>query len=275
MDAATATAPPDLPAGAEFHRVAFAAEAAAGQAVVAVLPAPLGLKAVAVGTDPAAAGADELVVLAVPAADECPDLLARVRDWADPPGGERAGHLVTLQGAQVVWAPTRVAVLAPPERLNAARRAVVEVAFYDAELRAIEKELAALWPDLEADTALAFEFAARSVRHRRRLADRFRRVLALRARLARVAPHVLAPHAHPPTLATQLGERLRERGRMAHRVESLSDQLEVFERVYEGCGQKASEYMTARAGHALEWVIIILLLAQTILVVVDHLSTGK
>jgi hypothetical protein len=267
-----------LPAGAQFHRIAFAAESAVGETVLAELPAAIGRRAVVIGTDPAATPArGELLVLAVPATgDEDPDLLAETRDWADPPtaGAERTGQVLTLQGAQVFWTPARLAVVATPDRLHAARNAAIEVAYYDAELSAIETDLATLWPELEADTPLAFAFAEQSVRLRRQLAARFRRVFTLRARLARIAPFVLAPHAHPPTLATQLNERLRERVRMAHRVESLDTQLEVFERVYEGCGQKASEYMIARTGHTLEWVIIILLLAQTVLVVVELLSAG-
>jgi hypothetical protein len=247
--------------------------------VLAELPPALGRRAVVIGTDLAATPArGELLVLAVPTTgDEDLDLLAEIRDWADPPtaGAERTGQLLTLQGAQVFWTSARLAVVASPDRLQAVRNAAVEVAYYDAELSAIETELASLWPELEADTPLAFAFAEQSVRLRRQLAERFRRVVILRARLARITPHVLAPHAHPPTLATQLNERLRERARMAHRVESLDTQLEVFERVYEGCGQKASDYMIARTGHTLEWVIIVLLLAQTVLVAVDLLSAGK
>lgn len=264
-----------LPVGAQFHRIAFVAGSAAGETVLTELPAAIGRRAVVIGIDPAATPAPgELLVLAVPATvDEEPDLLAEMRDWADPPtaGVERTGQILTLQGAQVVWTPARLAVVASPDRLHAARNSALEVVYYDAELSAIETELAAMWPDLEADTPLAFAFAEQSVRLRRQLAERFLRVFTLRARLARITPHVLAPHAHPPTLATQLNERLRERVRMAHRVESLDTQLEVFERVYEGCGQKANEYMIARTGHTLEWVIIILLLAQTILVSIDLL----
>jgi hypothetical protein len=268
-----------LPAGAQFHRIAFAARPAAGETVIAELPPALGRRAVVIGTDPGAAPAcGELLVLAVPATvDEDPDLLAEIRDWADPPtaGAERTGQLLTLQGAQVFWTPARLAVVASTDRLHAVRDAAIEVAYYDAELCAIETELATLWPELEADTPLAFAFAEQSVRLRRQLAERFRRVFTLRARLARITPLVLAPHAHPPTLATQLNERLRERVRMAHRVESLDQQLNVFERVYEGCGQKASEYMIARTGHTLEWVIIILLLAQTILVSIELLHFAE
>jgi hypothetical protein len=270
--------PAGLPPGALLQRVAFTSKPAPGQTVLLEFPAPVNRTAVlaAAGTParPVPQPDEELLILSVPApAQEDADLLLRAREWADPAGeGGRASQVVALQGAQIVWAPGRAAVLAVEDRLDAVRKAVIEAAFYEAELRSIERELGGLWPDLEADAPLAFEFNEKSVRGRRQLAQRFQRVLMLRARLARITPHVLCPHVHPPTLASQVGERLRERARMAHRVEAGGAQLEVFERVYEACGQRASDFMLARTGHLLEWTIIVLLLAQTILVTVDLLS---
>jgi hypothetical protein len=267
-----------LPPGALLQRVAFTSEAAPGQTVLLVFPAPVNRTAVVAADRAPAKGApqrpdEELLILAVPApVQEDADLLLSAREWADPGADGRASQVVSLQGAQIVWAPGRAAVLAAEERLDAVRKAVIEAAFYDSELRSIERELGGLWPDLEADAPLAFEFNEKSVRGRRQLAQRFQRVLLLRARLARITPHVLSPHVHPPTLASQVGERLRERARFLHRVEAAGGQLEVFERVYEACGQRASDFMLARTGHLLEWGIIVLLFVQTILVVIDLLS---
>lgn len=276
--ATSANIPAGLPPGADLLRVAFTADRPANGTVLFEFPAPVNRLAVLVGdasaadTKPPATG--ELLILSVPTAgEEDAGLVHVVRAWADaaaPP--DRPTQVVTLQGAQVVWAGGRAALLAPADRLADTRRALVEVAYYDAELHALERDLAGLWPDLEADTPLAFEFTERSFRGRRQLAERFRRVLSLRARLARITPHVLCPHVHPPTLANQLGERLRERARMAHRVEAVAGQIEVFERVYEACGQRASDFGLARTGHVLEWVIIVLLLTQTILFSVELLA---
>lgn len=274
---------PGRPAGPppdnRVQRVAFPTQRTPGQTLLFEFPAPVHRLAVLVGDRPpgkAERPSEELLVLSVPADDEDAGVLGRAREWCDAAGpGDCPGQLVTLQGAHVVWAPGRVAVLARADRLDAVRKAAIEAAYYDAELRNLERELGGLWPDLEADTPLAFEFGERSVRGRRQLAERFRRVLALRARLARITPHVLCPHVHPPTLASQVGERLRERARMAHRVESLGGQIEVFERVYEACGQRASDFMLARTGHTLEWVIILLLFTQTILVGIELLTPRR
>lgn len=94
-------------------------------------------------------------------------------------------------------------------------------------------------------------------------------------RFARLVPCVLVPHVHPPTLASQIGERLRERTRMADRLELVEGKLESQEHIYELCSHRTSEFMVARKGHHLEWVIIILLLVQTVLLMLDLLSSGK
>jgi uncharacterized Rmd1/YagE family protein len=69
-----------------------------------------------------------------------------------------------------------------------------------------------------------------------------------------------------------VGERLRERTRLAERTEVLGGQLELFERVYELCGHRASEFTLSRKSLTLEWVIIILLAVQTLLAIIDLLS---
>jgi uncharacterized Rmd1/YagE family protein len=73
-----------------------------------------------------------------------------------------------------------------------------------------------------------------------------------------------------------VAERFRDRTRVTHRHESLDEQLQVFERVYESCGQRASDFMLTRSGNTLEWIIILLLAGQTLLLVFDILSnTGQ
>jgi hypothetical protein len=260
-----------LPAGARVRRVAFVSERPS--APLAELPPPIGRYAIEVPDGFTGAGARAgaaLQVLTVPTSEaEDAEALEVARAWAEARG---PAQLVALHGAQLLWGTGRAAVLAAPDRLDGATRALLESAFCDAELRHIETALGALWPDLESDGPRAFEFGAPALRERRKLAERFRAVLELRARLARLSPLIHLPPVFPPTLASQIGERLRERARMAHRAESLEGQLEVFERIYDGCAQRASEYVHARRSHALEWVIIFLLLAQTVFVCIDQLG---
>jgi len=149
---------------------------------------------------------------------------------------------------------------------------VLEATAHERELRSIERAMEESWPALESDSALAFEFDEASVGRRAQLRERLHRVLVLRARLARIAPYLLSPLAHPPTLASQVAERLRERLRMPTRHEAAAVQLDVFRDAYDMCGQRASDYMLARTGHRLEWVIIVLLAAQLLLWGFEYLT---
>ena len=123
---------------------------------------------------------------------------------------------------------------------------------------------------------LAFEFNEKAVPRREELSQRFQKVMSMKASLSRIAPHLNRAPIYPVTLASQMGERLRERGRLSDRIEASVEQIEVLERLYEMCGQRASEFMLSRNETTLEWIIITLLAMDTILLIVDAmLSLGN
>lgn len=263
--------------GARIDRIAFVATHEPSQTV---LPLTLPTRKFAVlvkEPSPAKPPSDgELLCLLIPhlpageAEQSAETTVAAMRAWANstgtvPTASDTPGQWMSFQGAQICWTPSRCAILAAPERLDALRNAMVEASFVEAELRDLERAVAAFWPQLESDTLLAFEFDERSSRRKAELKQRFQEVTDCRARLARLSTFVSSPHVHPPTLASQINERLRDRVRMTHRYDCLDDQLDVCERVYELCGQRASDYKLARTGHMLEWMIIILLLTQVLL----------
>lgn len=272
-----------LPAGSSIQQIAFVADRT-NQEVIFEFPPPIQRFAVLVKGNHAPAPSD-LAMLSVPAlADPPEEVLSKMKQWVEASDAAAhssnaalgPSHWMTFQGAQLCWLPGRVAILAAPERLEGLRRALCEVTFYEAELRSLEQTLGAAWPQLEADMPLAFEFDQRSQSQRKQLRKRFQQVLLIRARLARIGPHVHAPFLHPPTLASQISERFRERSRLVHRHEFLGEQLEVFERVYEMCGQRANDFLLTRSGIMLEWVIIVLLMTQLLLTCFEMLTaTGQ
>ncbi|KYF65271.1 hypothetical protein BE11_22720 [Sorangium cellulosum] len=217
-------------------------------------------------------------MLLVPTIDqEDPELVANVWSWVEPdvPEELRRGLLIMLQGARIIWSPGRAGLVATAERLEALRRAVIDFSFFDGEVRQFEAELAEAWPHLEADTPLAFDFDIRALPRRDELARRFQRVIGLRARLVQVSPAIDSPPVHPPTLAGQLKERLKERSRLAERIEFVDEQLELLERVYELCGQRSSELVIARNEARLEWIVIILLATETLALLVDLMAANR
>ncbi len=264
-----------LPPGSAIQQIAFVAESTAGQTLVMEFPPLLRRRAVLVPSDlpPQSVAAGTLTILTVPAqAGEATiesesELFNRLRHWVEAaaPADAPQPLVMMFQGVQLCWTPGRSAILAQSDRLEAVRKAVIEAAFYDAELSQIERTLGETWPQLEADMPLAFEFNETSMSQHQQLRQRFGQVFLLRARLTRLGPYVHSPHLHPPTLASQMGERLRDRTRMEHRYEILDEQIEVFEGVYEMCGQRTSDYKLARTGHILEWIIIVFLFIQFLL----------
>lgn len=260
-----------LPPGSEMRAIDFVVESSTDQTALLELPRPIQRWAVLGRDDAGAQGegtAPDLLILTVPTSNQDDvELLGKVQQWMN--AGAQAydpnSFLMTLQGAQILWRPGRLAVMAQSDRLPAVRMASIEALFYESELRDIERSLDSAWSEWEADIPLAFEFHERSVGKRDQLLQRFRQLLLFRARLARVAPYVHRPHLHPPTLASRVGERLRERIRMAYRHDVLIEQIVAFEKVYESCAQRASDFMLTRSNNILEWVIIALLLVQVLL----------
>mgnify|MGYP006268284073 CR=1 FL=1 len=222
-------------------------------------------------------GTLELAVLAAPAVETAAhdaaaaDMLSCSVTWvAEAPGEPPLS--VPLYGTHVVWSRQRAVVIGPSDRLSAMRAAVLEFADREAELRDIEHRLAGLLEHVDGDAHLAFEFDEASLPRRQELAGRFREAVSLRRRVAMLAPALHRPAPQPPTLAGQVGERLRDRTRLVERLEHAVEQADLVERVYGGCGERSAEFVTSRRHATLEWVIILLLAAEMVLITIDMLA---
>lgn len=201
------------------------------------------------------------------------ELEARAGSWltAAAPGGD-APLAMPLYGTHVLWSARRAVAIGPADRLPAMRTAIVEFAEREAELRDCERRIAAALEHVDADAPLAFEFDDGALPRRRELSGRFVEAISLRRRLAVLAPVLQRPAPQPPTLAGQLGERLRDRGRIAERLEHAVEQADLLERVYAGCGDRVAEFVSSRRHLALEWVIVLLLAAEVVLITFDLLA---
>lgn len=188
-----------------------------------------------------------------------------------PPGILPA--VITLHGAQVVWGTSRAALQAAPDRLDAFLLTLVEFCYFEAQLRKLEHEVADSWPQLEQDTATAHDVDAPDPEHYEDLGRRTDQVLKRRIRLARLSPHLYQPRPRRSPLAHQLMERLREKAHAEERIEALGSQMDVFERIYEMNSQRISDAKLSKKERTLEWVIIILLATETLLLLIDLLWT--
>jgi hypothetical protein len=198
-----------------------------------------------------------------------------LRIWVSGDDGV-VGHpplLIQLQGVMICVGKDRIAMTGTTERMTAVTAATLEFFWLHAEVQRLEQQIEERWPELDEDTPGAFELSEAMLSSRERLQVRFQQMISAKALLARLAPFIECPVIYPPTLASQAAERLREKSRLGERLQHLREQLEVFERVYELCGQRLSDFISSRRSHLLEWIIIVLLSFELLLMVVDLLGT--
>jgi hypothetical protein len=267
---------PPILGKAARHHIRFVAQVADGQAILMefVDPAPAKAVRVLAESNAVVGDTDAMDILTVPGQpNDDPGALEEMIQWVNEAHRpEMAPPItITLHGTQVVWHTGRVAILAAPERMDALMLALVDFGFYERELGKLERATADAWTQLEADSPLAFELAAKDQPRRDSVARQMQRMLNVRMRHARIWPRLYRPGTHLSSLAVQLGERLREKTRIEDRHETLGHQLEAFERFYEMASQRFSEFRASRAETTLEWVIIVLLAAESLLLLIDVL----
>jgi hypothetical protein len=186
------------------------------------------------------------------------------------PGAGRP-TLVRYRGVELMWRPGNVTLQCDRTQEDALVAGLVQFAFYELELRRIEDEIACTWAELDEDRPLAFEATPADLQRSQTIRGRMDRLLRRRMRHARIEPHLFAPDEDLPAAGHKLGEALRETMRAEARLETVDGQLEVFEHVYEMASQRLGEFRASHNEHVLEWVIIVLLAAETLLMLVATL----
>jgi hypothetical protein len=261
------------PGESSVRRIRFVEQTSDGQEMLLEFRDPSPHKAVTISTGPETAGEgiDILLVNSPPN-----DQLA----WSDEPlnwvaekivPGTPPAVAITIHGAQVIWGVSRAAILAAPDRATALLLALVDFSYYESELRKLEREIAENWPQLERDTPLTSTITALDPERFEAIGQRMQQTIRRRMHLARITPHLSQPRGHLSPLANQLLDRLREKKHVEDRVEALGTQLEVFERIYELANQKISDFTSSRHDRTLEWVIIVLLASEVVLLLIDIL----
>jgi hypothetical protein len=178
---------------------------------------------------------------------------------------------VRYRGVELQWQPVHAVLLCDPEQVDSLLPAIIEFSHYESQLRQVEQEIAAAWSELEQDNTLAFDVTSADLRRSDVVGARMERAFLRRIRFARIEPHLGSPDASMPIATQKLGEELREKTAVETRAEAVDGQLEVFEHIYEMTSQRMGEYKAARQGHIMEWVIIVLLGAEALLMLLQTL----
>ena len=192
-----------------------------------------------------------------------------------PAARGRGAAFAALHNAQLAWAPGRAVIAADPQTLDLVFPALLEFAWLASELEHLESQLNSRWTQLQADIPAAFNAATPSPEQHTNLRERFCHAVAAKARLVQIAPLIESPPVYPPTVASQAGERLREKARLPERLETLREQLDTFTHVYELAAQKLSDATASRSSLQLEWIIVVLLGFEVLLILVEILSQNS
>ena len=195
-------------------------------------------------------------------------------DWIKASQSYDRPIILELYGTLVIWTPTQMALVTAPRHFKKAEHAVLDFTTTAFELGAIEQALPSAWEHYENDIPNGFSFYNPDRESAAALAQRYKQTMSLAGRLSRLSPHIHLAPEHPPTLAGQLGERLRDRSRLVDREEFASEQIDTIIRLYETAGQRVSEHALAQREYVLIWMIVFLLAAEIILLLVDLLSTA-
>ncbi len=182
--------------------------------------------------------------------------------------------VLELYGTLVVWTPIRMVLVTAPRHFKKAEQAILDFTTTAFEVGAIEHALPSAWEHYENDLSSGFLFHDSDKESAVDLAHRYKQAMSLAGKLSRLSPHIHLAPEHPPTLAGQLGERLRDRSRLVDREEFASEQLDTIIRLYETTGQRVSEYVLAQREYVLIWAIVFLLAAEIVLLLVDLASTA-
>ena len=258
-----------------FYRVQFVAQPEPNQTVLFEFEHPTSRKAVVLSAEvkvlppkPDIPKPDELEVLAVPyETKNLTEWDSKLRSWVKSaaPNDNWSLISVNVEDMQVLWYPGRAVLYAPTERVEPMLTALAEFAFYEGELRKLEQENAARWPQAESDAPLAYEVTRRNLHQKKLVGERSFQVLQRRIRHVRIELYLFSPAAHISRLGQKLGEQLREKAHIEDRLEILDGQIEVYEDIYEMIGQRMSDYEHFRREFVLELLIVLLLAAEAII----------
>ncbi len=180
---------------------------------------------------------------------------------------------ISLQGCILVVVAEWSVVLAPVEELERAAAAAAEASFESLALVRMEREVLATWPLAHQAAPIAFRAQVEHLGQRAEYARSYAALVALQESHARLGQRILLPQVYPPTLASQVLERVRDRLRVEARHEALEAHIEAQNDVFSRCGERLSELEQARRGHQLEWLIILVLVVQTVLWIIEALSS--
>lgn len=211
------------------------------------------------------------VLLLASGSDTAFEVLKTAERWmaskADDYAVERVEML--MMSDRVLWRPNRAVIIAAVDRFDTLLPALLQFSFYECCLRKMEREMDHSWAQAETDTPLIHQVGGDDLQ---RWPDVNRMsVLAKHSRIryARLEPRLEKAPVSLPLFGQRLFHELSVQLDVVHRLQTLDDQIEVLEDLYESATDRLSEYRYFFWECRLEIVIIIVLVMDMLVRFLD------
>jgi hypothetical protein len=215
---------------------------------------------------------DQLRLVLLPAGLASPlELQKLAEEWMHR-GGLSAGQPTAdlmLRSERILWRPGQALMIGPPERLQEVLPGLIEFAFYEGELRKLERETEADWEAAEVDVYLTHSVNVETLERRAHVDEMTLHVTRRRMRFARLEPCLEKASISLPGPARRLATELAMQAEVIDRLGWLDDRLEVCEDLYELANDRLSEFTYFNREFRLEFWIIVLLVAEVVIMSVE------
>ena len=276
----TETSPAAEASGIRALRIRFVEHLREGVAPLETFAHPRRCHAVAEATTPddlvqpstAASSLDDLRLLMVPSGSATPiEWQRRAEEWMH--GGSTSGSQPTidllLRSERVLWRPGQAVIVGMPERCDELLPGLVQFAFYEQELRKLERGLDADWDIAQADIALTHGVGKEALARQGHVNTLTTRSSVRRMQFARLEPCLEKPSITLASPARRLAGELAAQAEVVERLHWVDDKLEVYEDLYELANDRLSEFAYFVREYRLEAWIIVLLVVECVLMSVE------
>jgi hypothetical protein len=271
---ATAPKMPDRPI--VVRRISFVAEPPEGSRARREFAHPRRMVAVEVAADPlepsrpkSAELAGPLDVVVIPSGSGSdPSSLPRAKAWlaqSDQPGTGSPISAEFKGGATVDWRPGRAIIRGPAADVDELLAALIDFAFFEAELRALEEIVESREPQASEDVGRAYRVSRSDRAHWPRIGETIEQLAQARLTFARLEPMFTRASNSLSPVGRRLMSQLSAQSDAEARLEALTDRLEALEDLYEGANDRIADLRGWHDGHVLEVIIIILLILEILL----------
>ncbi|MGA2916638.1 MAG: hypothetical protein ABSE89_11490 [Sedimentisphaerales bacterium] len=174
-----------------------------------------------------------------------------------------------MQSDRVIWRIGWGIVQGSVDRLEETLMALANFAFYEGELRKLEREIKLNWNIAEQDIHLTNSITKKNLKYQQHIDSMTRLMNTQRIRFARLEPRLQKSPLYLSGLARRLVSELCVQADIIDRLEAVSDRLEVFENLYGIANDRISEFRHFHTECMLKFWIIIILFVEVVIMALE------